>query len=267
MSALTLYPTQQEWTCIKEQALVLLKSGMLPSSIRSPEQCISIMLKGRELKIPPFEALTSINVIKGKPTVSPQLMLALARKTKELEDLVIDYEDDDSCVLSITRKGQSPHKERFGPKEASDMHLIGKDNYKKQAKVMYKWRALSAALRVVFSDVITGMYTHEEMAPEIIVDEDGNIEKGEESKIPEQVTTNHALTQSKEVVVDTEDDLRMKIVNMLMEITKDDKEEAIALLEKVAGVQSTSELTGKNLQDVFDVISTLETEEKEKTNE
>jgi hypothetical protein len=55
----------------------LVKSGLLPQSIKTPEAAVVIILKGRELGIPPMEALNSISVIQGKPTVSPQLMLAL----------------------------------------------------------------------------------------------------------------------------------------------------------------------------------------------
>ena len=59
----------------KELANTLLKSKFLPTAYTTPEQVLTVMLKGAELNIPPMEALSGIHIIQGKPTVSPQLML------------------------------------------------------------------------------------------------------------------------------------------------------------------------------------------------
>ena len=47
--------------------------------------------------------------------------------------------------------------------DAKTLGLAGKDNWKKQPATMLKWRAVSACARVVFPDVIQGMYTPEEI--------------------------------------------------------------------------------------------------------
>ena len=71
------------------------------------------------------------------------------------------------------RRGRSPHTEYFGETEAAAMQLAGKDNYKNQAATMYKWRAVAACARVVFPDVITGLYTPDEMGADVT--EDGEL--------------------------------------------------------------------------------------------
>ncbi len=38
---------------------------------------------------------------------------------------------------------------------------------------MLRWRAVSACARVVFPDIISGLYTAEEMGAEVVLDEDG----------------------------------------------------------------------------------------------
>lgn len=151
-----------QWTLMRTQAETLVKSGFLPTAVNTPEKALAIIQKGKELGIPPMEALSSINVIQGKPSVSPQLMLALARRTGELEDLKMETSDKGATV-SITRKGQSPYKTSFGPKEATELGLMSKDNYKKQASTMFQWRALAANLRITFPDAISGLYLTEEM--------------------------------------------------------------------------------------------------------
>lgn len=152
----------EQWNIMRQQAETLVKSGFLPVAINTPEKALAIMQKGKELGIPPMEAMSSINVIQGKPSVSPQLMLALARRTKELEDLKMDITPQRATV-TIKRKGQSEYKTEFGIKEATDLGLMTKDNYKKQAGTMFGWRALAANLRITFPDAIGGLYLVEEM--------------------------------------------------------------------------------------------------------
>lgn len=150
------------WRIITEQSQMLLKSGFLPQSIKTPEQALAIILQGRELGIPTMAALGTINVIQGKPTVSPQLMLALINRSGQLENIEIKG-DENGILCTMKRRGRTAHSEFFGKKEASDMGLLSKDNYKKQAATMYRWRAVAACARTVFPDVILGLYLPEEM--------------------------------------------------------------------------------------------------------
>jgi len=157
---------------MKEQAGIMLKSGFLPQSIKTPEQAITIMLTGKEIGVPPMEALRGINVIQGKPAISPQLMLALANRTGQLTDLKIE-EDEDGVTVTVRRGSRSPISATFGRAEAVQMGLSGKDNYKKQASTMYRWRAIAAALRLAFADAISGLYTADEMGATVEIDESG----------------------------------------------------------------------------------------------
>lgn len=152
----------EKWEIMRQQADTLVKSGFLPTAVNTPEKAIAIIMKGRELGIGSMEALSSINVIQGKPSVSPQLMLALARRTGELEDLKMDA-NDKGATVTITRKGQSPYTTKFGIAEATAAGLLQKDNYKKQPAIMFQWRALASNLRVTFPDAISGLYTVDEM--------------------------------------------------------------------------------------------------------
>lgn len=163
------------WMAMKDQAQLLVKSGFLPVSINTPEKALAVALAGRELGIGMMESFRSINIIQGKPTISPQLMLALANRTKELENIEITASDE-KCVVSIKRKGRSVVTSEFGVKEASELGLMTKDNYKKQKKTMFQWRALAANLRVTFPDVVLGLYTPEELGAEVRVTENEHME-------------------------------------------------------------------------------------------
>src|ERR1700761_8894407 len=81
-------PTKDDWYFMLNWGNEALKSGMLPSSIRNPEAAAVVVLKGRELGISFMTAIAHIHVINGKPTMSAELLQAMARKN--LPGLVIN---------------------------------------------------------------------------------------------------------------------------------------------------------------------------------
>lgn len=166
--------SHQRFQTMCQMAEVFIRSRMLPPAVQTPEQAIVIMIKGQELGLEPLQALHGINVIQGKPVVSPQLMLSMISHSGKLEDIKFEI-GQDFVACTMKRWERSAHTERFGAKEAVSMGLSGKDNYKKQPLVMYKWRAVAACARVVFPDVIDGLYTPEEMGADVAVDEEGTM--------------------------------------------------------------------------------------------
>jgi len=183
-----------EWSTMKEQATMLVKTGFLPVSIKTAEQALAIALTGRELGIGMMEAIRGINVIQGKPSVSPQLMLALAIRTQQLESYSMNIVNGDAVVV-IKRKGWPEHRVTFGPKEATALQLSGKDNYKKQPTVMYKWRALAEALRFTFPDAVSGIYTFDEMGAEMNSEGELQLNRG----VASAAQTSVAMPQEKAV--------------------------------------------------------------------
>jgi len=148
----------QNWNGFRGMAETFLKSGLAPTSIRTPEQAMIIAAAGSELGVPFMASMRSINVIQNRPTASVQLKLALAMNTGELEDFTIERRQDE-VIATIKRKGRTLVSLPFGKKEAMAMKLIGKDNYDKQPMTMYQWRALGAALDIAFADVLLGMHS------------------------------------------------------------------------------------------------------------
>lgn len=164
----SLMPVGAEWEALKEQAGILVKSGLLPQSVNTPEKAIAIALKGRELGIGPWQALSHINVIQGKPTASSELMLALAYsripgfRAEPVED------SDEAFAIKLTRPGQQSYVARFTVQEAKRAGLLGKDSWGKYPRAMLRARAISAGLRLIAPDAIMGLsYTPEELGAEV----------------------------------------------------------------------------------------------------
>lgn len=160
-----------EYDLMAKLASIAFKSGYTQ---QNEAQLLFVMAKGFEIGVSPMQALDGIQVIKGKTTVSPQLMLALINRSGQLEDMKIDG-DATKCTVTMTRKGRSAHTETFTIQNAQSMNLAGNHNWKAQPATMLKWRAVSACARVVFPDVIQGMYTPEEMGAEVSENANGDI--------------------------------------------------------------------------------------------
>ena len=137
------------------------------------DQTFLVFLKGQSLGLHPMQAIDLIQVIQGRVTLSPQGMLALINRSKELVSMDVQS-GQDFVQVTMTSKTMS-HTETFTIADATAMGLITKDNWKKQPLVMLKWRAISACCRVVFPHVIMGMYLTEEIDPDQNVAEDGSL--------------------------------------------------------------------------------------------
>lgn len=157
----------------------LLESKMLPATLTAPAQVAAIILRGKELGIGPMEALTSLNVIRGKVASSTQLMLALIYRSGLLED--IEMVRGDPAVVTMKRKGMTPHTVEFGREDAKRAKLLRTNSaYLKWPHVMYLWRAIAICARVVFPDVIGAVYSPDELGVEMRHDiVDSNVVNGE----------------------------------------------------------------------------------------
>jgi len=160
-------PISKSFDEMMRVADTLLKSGFLPNSIKTPAQAVSIILMGREVGLPEMQALRSINVIQGKPTLSAELMLALfsARVNGESK---VNKSDETECVITFKRPGREPHTQRFTIEQARKLGFATKDNYNKQPATMLQWRCVSAGLRFYAPDAIAGIsYTPDELGAEV----------------------------------------------------------------------------------------------------
>lgn len=143
------------------QADVLVKSGLLPDTIKTPAAAVAIMLTGRELGIPPMQAFRSVYVVKGKPTLSAQLMGALIRR--DGHSYHVDELNDRRCVITFQRRGGRPYTHTFTIEEAERAGLAATATWKAYTKAMLFSRCMSAGARIEMPDVIAGMYTPDEL--------------------------------------------------------------------------------------------------------
>lgn len=184
-------------------AQTLAKSKVVPSTLQGKhEDVFAVLVMGAEIGIKPMQALNSINVIQGRPTISPQLMMAMVRG--RLPSSIIDIKQNQD-TKSVTVKAARSKEELdaglyyeavWDMDRATRMGLALKDNYQKQAKTMLTWRAVAEACRMQFPDVIMGLYVPEEFQdldgqplPSEVTKDDRRTMMDEDFPIPEAERT------------------------------------------------------------------------------
>ena len=150
-------------------AITVAKSGLFGA--KTPEQAFVAIATGMELGLKPMQALRNIVVVQGRPTFSADGGFAVVRNHPEYGGIRWEKQDDKEarCVITRVSKGGQLKEEfpgSFTIKEAATAGLANKDNWKNYPARMLRARALSYACRDAFPDVLNGLYTPDEIAPD-----------------------------------------------------------------------------------------------------
>ena len=165
-------PDSSELQVMKAVAEELAKSGLLPEVYRKqPASVFLAIQQGKELGLKPMQAINGINVIQGKPTISPALMAALIMNSGKGSYRVKQFTDKISEIVFTRDGAETPFK--FTMEDAVKAGLAGKQNWRNYPKNMLHARNMSNGARMIFPDVIQGLYTVEELAPDVEMTEEG----------------------------------------------------------------------------------------------
>lgn len=160
--------TSSEITLRDQMAFAKAASGasIIPEDYRGkPANVLIAVGFGQSMGLSPAESLYRINVIKGKPTMSAELIAAQVRKAGHKLRLEKDAQSMSvTCTIVRSDDPKFPIKVTRDKAWAHDMGLDSKDNYKKQPLTMLTWRAITACAREACPEALYGVaYTPDEM--------------------------------------------------------------------------------------------------------
>lgn len=171
-----LLPDAETWKTTVQMAESFFKSGLLPRSIKTPQAAALIIQAGRERNLPPTFALAHIHVIEGTPTTDAQVIGALIYREHGDNALIPVESTAQVATYRYKRRGWPQAQEfSYSIEDAKRAGLLGKDNWQKNPGAMLRARCVSAIGRLAFQDVVGGLYTGEEIAPDLPVNDDGGI--------------------------------------------------------------------------------------------
>lgn len=146
-------------------AVELSKSDMIPKDyIGKPGNILVAMQWGREIGLQPLQAMQSIAVINGRPTLWGDNALALVLASPVCEYIDESESDATHGVCRAKRRGDTEHVQVFTVEDAKKAGLWGKAGpWTTYPARMLKLRARSWALRDKFPDVMRGLGIAEEV--------------------------------------------------------------------------------------------------------
>lgn len=163
----TVHPTAMvSFDEIRRQANIAIEAGFLPDTLDTPGKVIAVMLMGRELGLPPMRSVNVLFPVHGRVESDAKTMLSLVYQSGLLEDIAFE-ESDESCTITVRRKGvPSAYTTVWTAADSRRAGLHTKTSYKKYPRDMNRARVITRACRVLFPDVVGGLYGWEEMAGE-----------------------------------------------------------------------------------------------------
>jgi len=153
---------------LQQFAETVSQSRMVPKKYRgSPQDIVVAVMHGMELGLPPLQALQSVAIINGRPSIYGDAALALVKQSGLCEYVKewTDGQGDDWTAFCETKRRGEPEATRqsFSWAEAKDAGLTkGKGPWKDYPRRMMQMRARSWCLRDAYPDVLSGLMLAEE---------------------------------------------------------------------------------------------------------
>lgn len=177
--ALTVYQqhlTPDVWAMIQNVAPTMHLARIFNMANR--EQAAAIMLKGYELGLSLSGSFEYIQIVMGRPTLSPRGALALVMNSPVCESVKIEDLKDangapQACRVTMKRKGGFEYTAEFSMEDAKRAGVVKADSgWQSYPANMLRWRAVGFCADVVFPDVIGGMKRADELGATITPDGD-----------------------------------------------------------------------------------------------
>ena len=151
----------------------LSRSTFVPKEyIGHPENIFVAMQHGNEIGLQPMQALASIAVINGKPSIYGDAALAVCKGHHAFEWIKEVYDDVKiQYTCTVKRRNEPEVVQVFSKRDAEIAGLWGKDGpWSKNPKRMLQFRARGFALRDSFPDALKGIITFEEARDYVTID-------------------------------------------------------------------------------------------------
>lgn len=148
------------WAMIEKMAPAMFKSRLF--GVTSIEQAEAIMLKGFELGLSMTASFELVQVIQGKPALSPRGAMALLLSSPVMKDIEIKRLEGQKGFIgyecTMTRASGFTHTSKFTMDDAAKADLVkANSGWMKYPENMCLWRAIGFAADVVAPDVVAGM--------------------------------------------------------------------------------------------------------------
>ena len=148
-------------------ATALCKGGKLGQGLNTPEAVMTVVIMGAEIGLTMMQAITSIYVFSGRPTIAAKALVALVKRSPACKSFRLVETSDERATYATERVGEEGvTKLTYTISQAKQAGLVNKDNWKHHPAEMLRARASAALCHAVYPDVTLGIYAREEIEDE-----------------------------------------------------------------------------------------------------
>ena len=151
--------------------LAAMAAGSRLFAITSPDAAAVVMLTGASLGLPPIAAMRGIHVVSGKPVLSSDMLVAVVRRSGLCDVWEPVEVTNAACTIRTHRRGDpSPVTHTWTIDDAKRAGLAGKGNWNTYPRAMLRARCSAELARMVYPDVLFGVYVEGELGEEHAVE-------------------------------------------------------------------------------------------------
>lgn len=242
------------------QCNIIAKSKIVPAALQDrPSDIFIILMMAKEIGIGAFQALNGIHVINGKPSISPQLMLALIR-SKIPNALIEIRETEGQCQCTMARDKNDSNSEKYVSvwtiERARKMGLTGVQ-WQRQPSTMLKWRSVSEAARTVFPDIMVGLYFPDEF-------QDGTLDVNSNGELVSDIRKFEAVEVKVAPEVIVESSPLVSFTKKLIDVTDHYKDkEVLDAIKKHFSLHSNEDISKLSKEELLDITNKLDSFRRE----
>ncbi len=147
------------WTDQERMASAIAKSNLF--GLKSPDQVLALMAVAQAEGRHPGSVARDYHIIQGRPALRADAMLARFQQAGGTVHWLKYADDEVKAEFSHPQGGSLTLS--WTLKQAREIGLAGKDNWKNYPRAMLRARVISEGIRTVYPGVLTGEYTPEEV--------------------------------------------------------------------------------------------------------
>lgn len=131
--------------------------------VATVDAAVSVMLTGAALGLAPATALRGIHVVQGKAVLSSDLIAAVILRSGQCESWKVVETSAKRCVIETRRRGAELQRHEWTWQMAELAQLTGKAIWRQFPAAMLRARCTSEVGRLVYPDVLFGVYVEGEL--------------------------------------------------------------------------------------------------------
>lgn len=146
---------------------ITVNTQLCPAVYRGkPQDAIIAIMWGAEINLKPMQALSSIYIVKGRPGMYTEAMMAMCLSSGQVEDIKESFDVQKGIATCIIKRRNiaTPQESEFSVDDAKRAQLWGNAGpWTQYPKRMLKIRARALCLRDTFPDILKGIMSVEEL--------------------------------------------------------------------------------------------------------